>query len=359
MERQKKSNPKNECRMEIIMSISPLISIIVTVYNVEKYLEECLDSLIAQDYDNMEIILVDDGSTDTTGKICDRYAQSNSKIQVLHKENGGLVSAWRAGVNESKGEYLCFVDGDDWVDKDMLTQLSAFCSQSDNEIICSDYIIERINGNNTFCYQGLRPGEYLGESLENDIKPDLLGNEIRLIHFSRCMKLISRDLFIRNMHYPEDRMTMGEDLTVTLPCLLEAERICVLDHRAMYHYRLVDTSMAHKYDANLLQKVNTLYEVTKRVVLEKNPSLMEKALSEYVFLLLLCVKNEIRGNGLGIIESIKKIKELKANPGVDEAVRRASIRINDKSNALLYMVLKNPNVISVGILKLAFKIYYR
>lgn len=93
-----------------------MISIIVPVYNVEKYVGRCIESIQRQTYRNLEIILVDDGATDGSGILCDRYAESDSRISVIHKENGGLSSARNAGLNKARGEYLCFVDSDDWVD---------------------------------------------------------------------------------------------------------------------------------------------------------------------------------------------------------------------------------------------------
>lgn len=96
-----------------------MISIIVPVYNVEKYIIECVRSLVNQTYTDIEIVLVDDGSTDMSGKICDELCQKDERIRVFHKANGGLMSAWKYGVLKSSGQYIGFVDSDDWVDSDM------------------------------------------------------------------------------------------------------------------------------------------------------------------------------------------------------------------------------------------------
>jgi len=98
----------------------PLVSVIVPVYNVEPYIRKCVDSILAQSYKNLEIILVDDGSSDNCGKICDEYVTNNSNIIVLHKENGGLSDARNVGLDIAKGEFICFVDSDDWCEKEML-----------------------------------------------------------------------------------------------------------------------------------------------------------------------------------------------------------------------------------------------
>lgn len=101
----------------IYMENSPLVSVIIPVYNVEKYLRCCVDSVLAQTYTNLEIILIDDGSTDTSGKICDEYAQKDERIQVIHKANGGLSDARNKGLDICKGEYIAFVDSDDYLSK--------------------------------------------------------------------------------------------------------------------------------------------------------------------------------------------------------------------------------------------------
>ena len=100
-----------------------LISVIVPVYKVEKYLRECVDSILAQTYTNLEIILVDDGSPDNCGKICDEYAQNDSRIKVIHQENGGLSAARNAGLDIATGKYIGFVDSDDYAELNMFEEL--------------------------------------------------------------------------------------------------------------------------------------------------------------------------------------------------------------------------------------------
>ena len=95
-----------------------LFSIIVPIFNVSAYVRKCIESIVNQTYQNLDIILVDDGSTDDSGVICDEYAEKDSRIRVIHKTNGGLVSARKAGINIAKGEYSLYVDGDDWIEND-------------------------------------------------------------------------------------------------------------------------------------------------------------------------------------------------------------------------------------------------
>ena len=97
------------------MSNSPLVSVIVPVYKVERYLPRCVESILGKTYTNFELILVDDGTPDRSGVICDRYAEKDSRIKVIHKENGGVSSARNAGIDAAQGEWITFVDSDDWV----------------------------------------------------------------------------------------------------------------------------------------------------------------------------------------------------------------------------------------------------
>ena len=105
------------------MQNQPLISVIVPVYNVEKYLEKCVESILSQTYQNLEILLIDDSSKDNSGKLCDDFAKKDSRIRVIHKENGGLSDARNHGIDNSNGEWLTFIDSDDFITKIQYTNL--------------------------------------------------------------------------------------------------------------------------------------------------------------------------------------------------------------------------------------------
>ena len=103
--------------------MNPLISLVIPVYNVEKYLDKCMESVLAQTYDNFEVILVDDGSTDNSGKMCDEYAKRDSRVIVYHQQNSGVSVARNVGIENAKGEFISFIDSDDWIDKNYLQKL--------------------------------------------------------------------------------------------------------------------------------------------------------------------------------------------------------------------------------------------
>lgn len=337
-----------------------MISIIVPVYNTKEYLPRCMDSLLCQEYEKKEIILVDDGSTDGSGELCDEYERQYSCVKVLHKDNGGLMSAWMAGVAESLGEYLCFVDSDDWVEVDMLKQMSEFLTGTGREIVVCNHSIDRENGEKTFQTNGLAPGVYEGDALEKDVFLQLLGNEVRRVCFSRCMKLISRELIVKNLKFCDQRIRMGEDLNIMLPAILDAQRLVIMRDAYFYHYYYNQSSMVHKYDAGLYDNIRYLRKIMYQVIAEKYKgsekadAMKKRADMEYIFLLLLTVKNEARGNQEGYRHNIKILCGEER-----ELIQNTPVKVETKANRLLYLTLKDPNFFSLTLLRMAMLIYYR
>lgn len=337
------------------------VSIIVPVYNTEKYLKRCVDTLTRQTYANLEILLVDDGSPDGSGMLCDRLAHTDERIRVIHKENGGLVSAWKRGVGESTGEYISFVDSDDWVDVNMIEEMASCLTGNEKEIIASDYVIEKEDGSRQYIWQKLPPGEYDRGAVEREVIPALLGQEHRYITISRCMKLIARKLIEDNCKYSDPAIRLGEDTTIMLPALIDCHRLVVMNHKAYYHYLYVTVSMIHKYDKGLYENIKLLRQITGRVLKDKfqGERLLEmqrKADQEHIFMIFLALKNEARGNPKGYKKNILDICKEKE---VQKLCRRTKVEVAEKANKLLYLVLRHPGGITVRLLRLAMIIYYR
>ena len=118
---------------------TPFISIVVPVYNVERYLPRCIESILRQTYTNFELILVDDGTPDRSGIICDRYAERDSRIRVIHKENGGVSTARNTGIDAAKGEWITFVDSDDWVSDEYLKTLTTHLHNNSYDLVIGGF----------------------------------------------------------------------------------------------------------------------------------------------------------------------------------------------------------------------------
>ena len=335
------------------------ISAVVTVYNLEAYLKRCVESLLDQTYPDIEIVLVDDGSTDSSGAICDEYARDHKNTTVIHKSNGGLVSAWIAGVYAAAGDYIMFVDGDDWVDPEMVGKLAERLAGIGREVICSDYIIERASSRerkSEYVYQTLPAGDYDRQSIENEVIPILMGNERRPVHFSRCMKLIDRQLITDNIKYCDESIRMAEDSVIMLPVLMDAERIHIMDHRAYYHYELVTSSMIHKYDPGAYDNLLKLYKILGDMIDDKFASdphmlgVMRQRLDlEFVILLMYVMKNELRNPNAGYRSRIRYICLSEPVSGI---VKATPVKIQDRSNKMLYTMIKNPTTFNTMILRM-------
>ncbi len=192
-----------------------LISVIIPVYNVEKYLPRCLDSVVAQTYTNLEIILVDDGSTDTSGKICDEYAKRDARIKVIHKQNGGVSSARNAALKICTGQYVGFVDSDDYIERDMFEYLL-------NLIISSKADLARceiIGKNNLFIKaQAIKSSDALEKCLPNIYLWNML---------------FPRDI-IANLSFDED-IFFGEDMKFCVEVFAHTN-LLTCGEKAKYHY---------------------------------------------------------------------------------------------------------------------------
>lgn len=221
------------------------ISVIVAIYNIAEYLDRCVTSIINQSYTDLQIILIDDGSTDSSGIIADKYAKEDSRIKVIHKENRGLVSARKTGLLVSGGEYICFVDGDDWIEHDTFESiLESFKGERDVDVVLCGYK-EDIYGTTLPRVNKMVPGMYDRQRLEKEIFPNLLSDgEFYNVNIQPFLwnKLIKRELAIKNMLSIDERIVIGEDVAAILPIFMSANMV-IITKICKYHYCIRVTSM--------------------------------------------------------------------------------------------------------------------
>ena len=217
-----------------------LISIIVPIYKVEKYLEKCLNSIINQTYKNIEIILIDDGSPDNCGKICDEYAKKDSRIKVFHQENKGVSAVRNFGIKKATGKYIMFIDSDDYVDKTMAEHLYDNLKEYNADIsVCGFYFV--INGQKK---RISKKDEIKILSSYNAIKASYNINEIFNI---LCNKLFKKELF-NNIKCPEGRII--EDLFIVY-LLLDKSNSIVVSTKPLYYYLKRNSSATGNKNVNL------------------------------------------------------------------------------------------------------------
>lgn len=214
----------------------PLISVIVPVYNCEMYLNQCVESIINQTYSNLEIVLVDDGSTDDSGKICDEYSEKDHRVVVLHTVNGGAASARNKGLNVAKGEYITFVDSDDWIESDMYHSMLELLKNNSADVAKVGFIKEYENNSSI-----VLGNEYDGIYLKDEAVKKFLYHENEFCG-GVWDKLYKRKLF-DNVRFPEKLIT--EDYYVNALIYANLNRIAV-SSKAYYHYRMQENSVCHQ-----------------------------------------------------------------------------------------------------------------
>lgn len=235
------------------------LSIIVPVYNMEKYLPKCLDSIMAQTLKDFELICVNDGSTDESQRVLEEYAARDSRIRVVRKENGGSVSARKAGLAEACGLYVGFVDSDDWIEPEMYEKLYGIAVEQDVELVSSDYCQE---GNYTAVSRdAVESGVYKGEKMQELRNHAILylAKKDKGLSGSLCTKLFRTDAFKRIAESVPNEITVSEDKATLLAFLLECNGAAVV-HEAYYHYLIRGNSMLNGLKPNYLLNVHHLYQ---------------------------------------------------------------------------------------------------
>lgn len=236
-----------------------LVSIIIPVYNIAPYISECIESIQDQTYTNIEVIVVDDGSTDGTGEICEKIASYDDRIQVLHQENAGVVSARLRGIEASHGVYLSFVDGDDWVEPDMIETMVKDIGEA--ELVSTGVWREAGPGKWVEHYDRFPEGYYAGVGLAEIFETIIYDPDTQYIQ--KLTPWSFNKLFLREpareaYRQVNPRITFAEDAVFLYKYLLNCHSV-VISHKRFYHYRYREESAVHGVDNHRLTVINQVY----------------------------------------------------------------------------------------------------
>ena len=271
---------------------APEISVIVPVYNVEKYLQRCVDSLLRQTFHNCEILLVDDGATDSSGAMCDGYAARDSRVRVIHKPNGGLSDARNAGLEVAQGKYVCFIDSDDYVEPDMLEVLYRLVTEHDADLSICGISDSYEKGSYPQCPEEIEfvctGREAQGITLEGKKLPG-----------SVCTKLIRRELigdhrFLKGKTY--------EDAFFTPELLLRAKTVAATTRSLYYYWHRDDSITTRPFSAKNMDIVEA-YAYTLDQVRQRCPEHEELAMFR------LCWANFVVLDKMLVTENYRKLPQ--------------------------------------------------
>lgn len=305
---------------------TPYLSVIVPIYNVESYLAQCLDSILAQTFTDFELLLIDDGSTDNSPAICERYAAQDDRIRLFHQENGGHTAARQAGLRRALGSYVTFVDSDDWIAPSMYQKICDAAKNTDADMVCCGYIAVTPSKNierRDIC----APGLYSKQQLEEQVYPQMLFSG-SFFHYgvspSLCNKLFRRTLLEKHFYNVPLSIKLGEDALVSYICLLDSDTVFFLEE-CLYFYRSNSSSITHHVDSKKLSENHTLFDTFDRIM--PHPCMERQLLYYYAYQSLL------------ILPSVFRAEQESGNPFRDDflaecsypPIRRAfrSVRLKD------------------------------
>ena len=251
--------------MDSMNNKMPLFSIIIPAYGVEAYLPHAIESVLAQSVSDWEMILVDDGSKDGCGKICDDYAERDSRIRVIHKENGGLVSARQAGANASAGQYILNVDGDDYIEPTLLEAVQRAILEAEPDIVAFNAVRVSETGEllGKLC-NGSPSGLYQGSALQvlkDRALFEMHGNSMNCYNsaliYAIWAKAMKRELYVPLQNQVPRSIRCGEDVAVTVPAVCRCKTLLLIDESG-YRYRIRGGSMVNSFHPNELHSLEEL-----------------------------------------------------------------------------------------------------
>lgn len=283
-----------------------MLSVIVPVYNVSSFLKRCLDSIALQNIEDMEVLIVDDGSTDNSSLIAQEFCKSDTRFRYIHKENGGLMSAWTLGVKESKGDYIGFVDSDDCIDPEMYTKMMGIASEYKADIVLCDYKIGENKNTNSLDIQS---GFYSEEEFRN-IKSLIFPVEGRpMISNSRWSKIYKRNIILDNLKYTTSLSRTFEDRYIVPAAFMSAETFYYIKEPLYIYSPDRPGCNSKKYKQNLLSDIHRFYGIQKQMLIDKG--LFDEYESDWEKAFLNIIRVYTQRNIIGVKEFNKRMESSK------------------------------------------------
>lgn len=252
------------------------LTVCIPIYNVESYLAQCVESVLRQTYRDIHVILVDDGSIDDSGRICDEIAQRDKRVMVIHKKNEGPIAARYAGVKAASTKYITFVDADDWLDADMYKDLMKVMKQTGCEVITSGKKSYFTQYNIRSSHDQFKEGFYTANQIQSAIVPYMIGNKTYCLDPSLAIKIFLREkvlyqyenLLGKVFHY-------GEDMAIVYPLIMQSQSVFII-HKAYYYHRQRKQNEVAGYivDKDFFAKLLCLYQYLIDIS-DKNPVRVE------------------------------------------------------------------------------------
>ena len=318
------------------------VSVVVPVYNVEKYLSRCIDSLIGQSYSNIEILLVDDGSKDSSLSICKKYEAMDPRVRVFHKDNEGLGLTRNYGIKRATGEYITFIDSDDYLTPNAIKVIVEKAIATDADVVIASHY-----------YKNKAQEVALEERLycETEIKEILMvhmmgnnGNQLDALSYTAWGKLYKKELFDKNnLTFPSERKLIWEDLAFSVNAYQLCKKVYV-SHTPIYYYCFNEGSLTHTYKPNKLELVMVLYKYMNEKISQLN--LSEEAQfrldTNFIGHIRTCIKLEVfyaKQNGFG--KAKQNIRKICDREDVQKLIKSYPQNMFNKSQRMYNFFMKH------------------
>lgn len=314
------------------------ISVIVPIYNIEKYLQDCLDSLASQTLPEIQVLLIDDGSIDSSAEICKRFIESHSNFEYYYKENGGTASARNEGLKHVTGEYIGFVDSDDWIEQQMFETMYKKARESEADILycimpgLADYVCPEAR-------------VYSGKEIRDIFYPAILphvtaSGTFRAVDWGNCSRIFRTSL-VRNhdiQFYEKSRRC--EDFAFAVECTLYAKCYRIIDEGELYHYRPNENSKSRSYTRNMWKSIRSLMLYMQKILNGCDDFDFGCAMNFCIFYFCTnVIRNEAKVKNKK--ERIQKINEILCDSLCMEAVSQISNKGMNKEYSGIYQYVKN------------------
>lgn len=324
------------------------ISVIVPVYKAEQYLTRCIESILHQTYENIELILIDDGSPDLSPEICDKYADSDSRVIVIHQENQGVAAARNIGMDRATGDYVTFVDSDDYIDKDMYESMLNIADKYDTDVVMCDCVKEFETHNEVYSHN-IRSGFYNRHQLEIEYFPHLLimPNVEYPATISNYLCVFKNNKYKKLDIKYEKGIRYSEDLLFGAQLLYHANSFYYMKGQAYYHYNCVNNlSATHTYVPDKWDDYQKLHSKIKEYFQDSQYELQLQIDKVLLFFIYNAI-SEIYQSEEGHLIKYKRINEILNDTLVKEIFTRITIRnlpITQKQKILAWCYAKRVGI---------------
>lgn len=328
------------------------VTVVIPVYNVEKYLNRCLKSIVRQTYKNLEILLIDDESPDQCPEMCENWAKSDKRIRVIHKKNAGLGMARNTGIENATGDFICFVDSDDYIRLDTIEKAYSKAIGCQAEVVYYGYNDVNMEGIVTKAYKPeIDKLVYVGKEVAEEILPELISPDYcqekkTNLMLSACTALFSMDLINKiRWRFVSEREIISEDVYSLITFFRHVTRMAVLPE-AMYYYCRNSMSLTRTYRKDRYQGIKAFYD--KTLILCENlkypKEIKTRFASTYLGFVIATLKL-IALSDDNLLDKLRNIREIEKDPHLKKVLSQIDLKIESKSRKWVRLLLMRQNTL--------------